>query len=217
MLEVNFKKQLPHFDIDVEFSVENEIIALFGASGSGKTTILNGLAGLSKFDSGTIKLKERTLFKGKNIHIPVQKRKIGYLFQDYALFPHLTVWKNIIYGAHSNQFAKELMAELKIDHLIDKYPQEISGGEKQRVALVRALATKPDLLLLDEPFSALDEETRKRAHNELLRIQKMWSIPIILVTHQHDEAVKLSQRIYYLDKGKITDVKIFEKVAVNPY
>lgn len=217
MLEVNFKKQLPHFDIDVEFSVENEIIALFGASGSGKTTILNGLAGLSKFDSGMIKLKERTLFKGKNIHIPVQKRKIGYLFQDYALFPHLTVWKNIIYGAHSNQFAKELMAELKIDHLIDKYPQEISGGEKQRVALVRALATKPDLLLLDEPFSALDEETRKRAHNELLRIQKMWSIPIILVTHQHDEAVKLSQRIYYLDKGKITDVKIFEKVAVNPY
>lgn len=207
MLRANFKKQLHHFEIDVDFSIENKIVALFGASGSGKTTILNGLAGLTKLDSGTIQLKERTLYQDKAIFIPVQKRKIGYLFQDYALFPHLTVQKNILYGTHSNDFAENIMKELNISHLKDQYPQAISGGEKQRVALARALATKPDLLLLDEPFSALDENTKKRAHMELIRIQSLWSIPIILVTHQHDEALKLAHTIYYMSDGQITHIK----------
>jgi len=203
MLEVDIKKQLPHFQIAVDFIVQNEIIALFGPSGSGKTTILNAIAGLAKPDSGYICLNKRTLYKTQHVHLPVQQRKVGYLFQDYALFPHKTVWQNIMYGCTSNSFAKNLMHELEIEHLANTYPNQISGGEKQRVALTRALATQPDVLLLDEPFSALDEKTRLRAHEELLRIQHVWQIPIILVTHQHSEAEKLAQTIYYIETGKI--------------
>lgn len=190
--------------MDVEFSVANEIIALFGPSGSGKTTILNCIAGLSKPDRGEIKNKTETFFQDNREIIPIQKRKVGYLFQDYALFPHLTVWKNIAYGMKNEQFARNLMQELSISHLAEKYPHQISGGEKQRVALTRALATEPEVLLLDEPFSALDEKTRSKAHDELLAIQEKWQIPIILVTHHLAEAKKLAERILYIEEGKIS-------------
>ncbi|MBE1556716.1 ATP-binding cassette domain-containing protein [Sporosarcina limicola] len=204
MLTVTIQKKLAHFDLDIEFTVtKDEILVLFGPSGSGKTTILNCIAGLTKATSGSIQLNNRPLFEAKKVNVPIQRRKIGYLFQDYALFPHLTVWKNIAYGMKSESFAKELMVELRIDHLEEKYPNEISGGEKQRVAIARALATEPDLLLLDEPFSALDDATRARSHEELLRLHKLWEIPIILVTHSHSEAEKLGSRILYLDEGKL--------------
>lgn len=201
MLTVEIKKKLKHFPLDINFTVNNEIIALFGASGSGKTTILNCIAGLTRPDSGTIKLNDTALFTNKRSFLPIQERKIGYLFQDYALFPHLTVWKNIAYGMKNKDFAMNLMKELKIDHLTDNYPAEISGGEKQRVAITRALATEPEALLLDEPFSALDDDTRDRSHEELLRLHELWRIPIILVTHQHKEAEKLADRMLYLDSG----------------
>lgn len=202
MLTVTIEKKLNHFNLAVDFKVsEKEIVVLFGPSGSGKTTILNVIAGLTKANHGIIKLNNRILFKANKINLPIQQRKIGYLFQDYALFPHLTVWKNIAYGMKSEEFAQELMKELGIAHLKDQYPNEISGGEKQRVAIARALATEPDLLLLDEPFSALDDETRKRSHEELLRLHNIWKIPIILVTHSKTEAEKLASRILYLDEG----------------
>jgi len=206
MLTVEIDKTLAHFELSAEFTVKkDEIIVLFGPSGSGKTTILNCIAGLAKANSGLIKLNDRLLFKSKKVNTPIQKRKIGYLFQDYALFPHLTAWKNIAYGMKTATFAAQLMKELKIDHLQDQYPHEISGGEKQRVAIARALATEPDLLLLDEPFSALDDETRDRSHEELLRLHKLWEIPIILVTHSRAEAEKLGSRILYLDGGQLQD------------
>lgn len=205
MLTVDIKKRLAHYDIAVEFTVaKEEIIVLFGPSGSGKTTILNCIAGLAKADDGLIQLNERALFNGRKINIPIQQRKIGYLFQDYALFPHLTAWKNIAYGMKYEKFALELMKELRIDHLKDQYPHEISGGEKQRVAIARALATEPDLLLLDEPFSALDDDTKEKSHEELLRLHQLWRIPIILVTHSHAEAEKLGSRILYLKYGRLT-------------
>lgn len=207
MLDVHIEKQLSHFTLDAAFQTSADIIALFGPSGSGKTTILNCLAGLTKPDEGHIILKDRTIFKKNETNLTVQNRRIGYLFQDYALFPHKTVWKNISYGMKNESFACKLMDELNISHLKKQYPKNISGGEKQRVALARALATEPDLLLLDEPFSALDETTRERAHAELLRIHKEWRIPIILVTHQHNEALKLADRIYYLERGKVTSEK----------
>lgn len=205
MLTVDINKKLAHFELAVDFTVEkDEIIVLFGPSGSGKTTILNCIAGLSKANDGLIKLNDRLLFNGRKINIPIQQRNIGYLFQDYALFPHLTAWKNIAYGMKSEAFAVELMKELRIDHLKEQYPHEISGGEKQRVAIARALATEPKLLLLDEPFSALDDDTRDRGHEELLRLHQLWKIPIILVTHSNAEAEKLGSRILYLVDGKLT-------------
>lgn len=204
MLSVNIQKQLSHFELKVEFRVGKEIVVLFGPSGSGKTTILNCIAGLSKPDQGEIHLNGTTFFKNGKTAIPTQAREIGYLFQDYALFPHMTVWKNIAYGMKTERFATQLMDELQIKHLKDAYPYNISGGEKQRVAIARALATEPKALLLDEPFSALDDDTRIIGHTELLRIHERWKIPIILVTHNLDEAKKLADRILYINKGRLT-------------
>ncbi|WP_438311113.1 ATP-binding cassette domain-containing protein [Sporosarcina sp. FA9] len=204
MLNVDIKKSLSHFELTADFIVEkNEIVALFGPSGSGKTTILNCIAGITKATSGSIQLNNHILFKSRKKNVPIQQRRIAYLFQDYALFPHMTVWKNIMYGMKNEHLAKQLLKELKIDHLTEQFPNEISGGEKQRVALARALATEPDLLLLDEPFSALDDTTRARSHDELLRLHKLWKIPIILVTHSRAEAEKLSNRILYINDGKL--------------
>lgn len=202
MLEVQITKQLNHFQLQVDFQIEAEIVALFGPSGSGKTSILHCIAGLSPIDQGFIKLNNRFLARDGQDLLPVHKRKIGYVFQDYALFPHMNVWKNIAYGMEDEDFALHLMDELGISHLKDQYPHQISGGEKQRVAIARAIATQPDLLLLDEPFSALDDQTRQRSHEELLRIHHLWKIPVILVTHKHDEAEKLSQKIFYLKEGE---------------
>ena len=204
MLAVAIEKKLSHFDLVIDFQVaKDEIVVLFGPSGSGKTTILNSIAGLTKATNGVVQLNNRILFEARKKNVPIQQRKIGYLFQDYSLFPHMTVWKNIAYGMKSKDFAQQLMKELGISHLNDQYPNEISGGEKQRVAIARALATEPDLLLLDEPFSALDDDTRERSHEELLRLHKLWQIPIILVTHSKAEAEKLASRILYLDEGKL--------------
>lgn len=203
MLDVHIVKRLNHFILNVSFQVKDEIIALFGPSGAGKTSILECISGLSRLDSGFIQLNERTLSKDHKIIVPVQHRNIGYLFQNYALFPHKTVWENIAYGMKSEEFAKQLMIELNITHLNDVYPHKISGGEKQRVAIARAIATEPDLLLLDEPFSALDDDTKNRGHEELLRIHSLWRIPVILVTHNHAEAEKLASQILYIHEGAI--------------
>ncbi|MGM8211325.1 ATP-binding cassette domain-containing protein [Virgibacillus sp. W0430] len=202
MLTVQIKKKMAHFTLDVQFQMGEEIVALFGPSGSGKTTILNSIAGLIKIDDGEIRLNDVPLVAhGKSI-IPIHKRNIGYFFQDYALFPHKTVWGNITYGMKNEQLGKRVMKQLSIEHLQDRYPHEISGGEKQRVALARALATEPELLLLDEPFSALDGKARMKAHEELIRLHTQWQIPILLVTHDLTEARKLASRIVYIQSGK---------------
>jgi len=202
MLKLNFQKRLNQYLLDIKASFQNEIIILFGPSGSGKTTTLNCIAGLSHPDTGRIELNGQLLFDGRS-KVPVQKRRIGYLFQDYALFPHMTVQKNIQYGSNDNELAQQLTEVVGIQHLMDCYPHQISGGEKQRVALARALATKPRVLLLDEPFSSLDQSTKNRCHQELIRLHQMWQIPIILVTHDKEEARKLGDRILPIDQGKL--------------
>lgn len=206
MLTVQMKKKLAHFTIDVDFQIDNEIVILFGPSGSGKTTILNCIAGLTHPDQGIIAYQSTVFFHHTKKPLPVQKRNVGYLFQDYALFPHMTVWKNISYGMKNPDLTKQIIEVLHIKHLLDKYPREISGGEKQRVALTRALATEPCVLLLDEPFSALDYETRLQCHDELLRLHALWGIPIVMVTHDQEEARKLGDRIYYIKEGIIEKV-----------
>lgn len=209
MLDVDVAKRLNHFTLQVQFKVNREITVLFGPSGSGKTTILNGIAGLVKVDKGEIRLNNRLLVQeGKSI-VPVQKRNIGYVFQDYALFPHKTVWENISYGMRREDFTRNLIDELNIAHVVQQYPHEISGGEKQRVALIRAIATEPELLLLDEPFAALDDESKQLGYEQLKHIHQLWHIPIIVVSHQMDEIKQLASQVIYIKNGKIIETKTF--------
>ncbi|WP_458414338.1 ATP-binding cassette domain-containing protein [Schinkia sp. CFF1] len=206
MLSVQIHKKLAHFTIDVEFTINNEIAILFGPSGSGKTTILNCIAGLTHPDQGYISDNGVDFFTSSSKPLPVQKRNVGYLFQDYALFPHMTVWKNITYGMKNEALTTEIIDVLHIKHILHKYPREISGGERQRVALTRALATEPSVLLLDEPFSALDFETRSQCHEELIRLHKLWEIPILMVTHDREEARKLADRVLFIKDGQTEKV-----------
>lgn len=206
MLSIQIKKRLAHFTVDVDLQIDKELTILFGPSGSGKTTILNCVAGLTKPDYGRIINSGIDFFSPSGKPLPVQNRNVGYLFQDYALFPHMTVWKNIAYGMKNPELTEQIIDVLNIRHLLNKFPREISGGEKQRIALTRALATEPSLLLLDEPFSALDYDTRLQCHEELLRLHGLWGIPILMVTHDHEEARKLGERIFYIKEGKIEKI-----------
>lgn len=216
MLQVQIMKKRAHFALEASFIVHNEIVVLFGQSGSGKTSILECIAGLLTPDAAQITLHGKDLCTPIG-SVPPQKRNIGYVFQDYALFPHMTVEKNILYGIHSRKqdvdtsFLQEICETLGIRHLLKSYPSKISGGEKQRVALARALAIKPDLLLLDEPLSALDPVTRAECQDELLRLHQLWNIPVLLVTHDESEAYKLGNRILRLRMGRIE-----EEVRVRP-
>lgn len=205
MLSVNISKKIKNLTLDVKFDVNAEIVVLFGPSGAGKTSLLNCIAGLIHPDKGIITLNGRSLLHYKEKPVPIQKRNIGYLFQDYALFPHMTVEKNIRYGMKEESLVQKLIEVIGIDHILESYPRQISGGEKQRVALIRALATKPEALLLDEPFSSLDEKTRIECQNELLRLHAIWKIPVIMVTHDFAEAEKLGDRILKVDNGELSN------------
>jgi molybdate transport system ATP-binding protein len=208
VLAVNFKKRLEHFELAVQFQLDNEIMALVGSSGSGKTTLLNCIAGIVQPDLGEITLNNVEFFKEGKKPLKIQKRKVGYLFQDYALFPHLSIEENILYGtARGSDLSHitELTKILGIEKLLPKYAHQISGGEKQRVALTRALAAKPDILLLDEPFSALDDDNRTRCQEELFRIHERWKIPVIFVTHRKADAERLADRVVRIEKGHMTE------------
>lgn len=211
MLRGNIIKKLPGISIEVNFDFERGILVIFGPSGSGKTTILDCIAGLRQPDEGHISLDERVFYSSSgHISIPARNRRIGYVFQDYALFPHLTVKDNIMYGIPSRcKKGKgyrigtlDVLNMLKITHLQDRYPAQLSGGEKQRTALARALMVEPDILLLDEPLSALDHGNRKTLQGELRELQKVWQIPFVLVTHSRKEMHTLADEIIFLDKGK---------------
>jgi molybdate transport system ATP-binding protein len=218
MLEVQIEKKLPHFLVDVNLTVEDEILVLVGPSGSGKTTILNAIAGLDHPDAGRIILNGQTFFCENEKPLPTQQRNIGYLFQDYALFPHMTVEKNIGYGVKkmsAREPIEQLVNTLGINHLQRKYPHQISGGEKQRVALARALATEPSLLLLDEPLSALDSKTRLECQDELKRLHEIWKIPFIIVTHDMQEAEKLGDKIIFLESGLISKAIDYNSQKMN--
>ncbi len=205
-LIVNFKKKLNHFDLEMNFEMGEEILVLQGNSGSGKTTTLNVISGLLKAEEGFISLNERVLVDTKNKKfIKVKDRKVGYVFQDFALFPNMNVEKNIRFSIENEKIYKEILELLKIEHLLKSYPSEISGGEKQRVALARALVTNPEILLLDEPFSALDSNLKNDLYEEFRSIIKSLNIPAILITHNEKEAKILGDRLLHIEKGKIRD------------
>lgn len=208
MLSVAIQKKLPEFELAIAFQVAAHVMVLFGPSGCGKTTILRCIAGLATPDAGRICLAERVLFDAAaQISMPPCQRGIGYVFQEYALFPHMNVAKNILYGVKSAYEAvaekyAELLRLLKIEALVQRFPAELSGGEKQRVALARALMAEPRILLLDEPLAALDNKTRQELQDELLKMQQIWKIPFVLVTHDPQEAQKLGHQIVYMDRGQ---------------
>ena len=208
MLSVDITKNLPDFSLSIRFSIERDILVLFGPSGCGKTTTLRSIAGLLQPDGGRIVNDGEVFFDAAGkIFIPPRQRRIGYMFQDFALFPHMTVYRNIWYGVRDHdQEAREMYEKLtsllKIGHLAKRSPVQLSGGEKQRVALARALMAQPKILLLDEPLSSLDTETRLEVRNELREMQRIWNIPFILVTHDPDEARFLGDQVLYMQKGR---------------
>ena len=196
--------------LDVEFDVQaGEVVALLGASGSGKTTTLRAIAGLTTPDRGHVSLDGEIWFDDAlKIVLPPEARRVGFVFQDYALFPHLTALGNVMLAM--NHVAKTeraaaamaVLARVGIEQLADRRPRALSGGERQRVAMARALARDPKVLLLDEPFSAVDRPTRELLKAEIKALASAVDIPVILVTHDIDEAVALSQRLVILDAGR---------------
>lgn len=209
MVNINIFKKLNYFNLNVNFNVDREVLVIQGPSGSGKTTILNCIAGINTPDRGKIVIGDRKVFSCcDNINLPIKDRNIGYVFQNYALFPHMTVKENIHFGLVSRgikdfNYAKYIEEILKIEHLKNRFPSEISGGEKQRVALARALVTKPKLLLFDEPFSALDSDTKNVIYKEFLEFKDKIKMDIILITHNDGEAKLLGDRSISIKQGVI--------------
>jgi molybdate transport system ATP-binding protein len=213
-LSARIRKSFPsakrEFSLDVEFNAAAGFTILFGASGAGKTTLLDCVAGLTTPDAGRIAVGDRVLFDTNvDTNIPVARRGVGYVLQDLALFPHLTVEQNTEYGlAHlprpaRKQRAAAMLQEFRIDHLRQQRPAQISGGERQRVALARALVTDPCVLLLDEPLAALDAPTKAKILDDLRRWNQAHRIPILYVTHSREEVMALGERVLVMEDGRI--------------
>lgn len=223
-LAAQVRKSFPGGALDVGFEIEPGFTILFGASGSGKTTLLDGLAGLVRPEDGQITIAGRTLFsQAQRVNVPVARRKIGYLFQDLALFPHFSVQKNIEYGLASLSPAERrrrcagILQSFRIAQLALRKPGEISGGEGQRVALARALVTDPCLLLLDEPLAALDAATKSKILDDLRAWNQEHQIPILYVTHSREEVFALGERVLVLDNGRIIAQGTPHAVMTAPY
>lgn len=223
MLEVKIKRALDGFNLDVAFSVDREILSILGPSGSGKTMTLLCIAGLIKPDEGYISLNGRVLFdSAHNICLPAQIRKIGFVFQNYALFPHLTVEENIAYGIRHlpKQVVKDrvtqLLGTIHITGLGHRYPGELSSGQQQRVALARAMAPEPEVLLLDEPFSALDTPRRERLEYELLDLHQFYKGDVLFVTHDLAQGYKLSSRLAIYEAGRMVQCDSKREVISSP-
>jgi molybdate transport system ATP-binding protein len=208
MLTVDIKKKLSNFNLNISFTIPNKTLVLFGPSGCGKTTILRCIAGLLKPDEGTIVSNETIFYSSKTAtDLPARTRNVSYMFQDFALFPHMNVKHNIWYGVkthnqQANELYEKLIILLKIEHLPHRTIKDLSGGEKQRIAMVRALMAEPKILLLDEPLSALDSQSRYELQDELKHLQTIWNIPFILVTHSPEEAQALGDKVVFIDQGQ---------------
>lgn len=209
MVNINIFKKLHYFDLNIKFNVDKEVIVIQGESGSGKTTILDCIAGIKLPDDGEICIDNRMVFSSKqSVNTPIKDRGIGYVFQNYGLFPHMTVRGNIRFGLESRKlkdfsYSDHITDILKIKHLENRFPSQLSGGEKQRVALARALSTKPQLLLLDEPFSSLDGKTRRVIYQEFLEFKSIWKIDMILITHNDAEAKLLGDKTLRICDGML--------------
>jgi molybdate transport system ATP-binding protein len=217
------KGERPSFSMQCSFDTGSEFSVMFGCSGSGKTTAIRCIAGLENPDAGTIKINDTLYFDSrKKVNLPPQKRRIGYMFQENALFPHMNVRQNIDFGlkglSSMDKAARldEMLSLVGIEELEFAYPDELSGGQKQKVALARALAPNPDVLLLDEPFSSLDTVVRLKLRKELQTIQKKLGIPVIFITHDPVEAFTMADRMVVFDNGKVQQMGSPEDVFYHP-
>jgi molybdate transport system ATP-binding protein len=199
-LAVDIALPLRSFDLRVALAVERETLAVVGPSGSGKTTLLRAIAGLARPTEGTIRLGEEVWFDDRT-DLPPEHRSVGLVFQDYALFPHLTVEQNVAYGGANG--VETLLDSFHVAHLAHEKPGKLSGGERQRVALARALARGPRVLLLDEPLAALDSGTRGRVRAELAQLLREIRLPTLLVTHDEEDAAVLADRTATLHDGSL--------------
>jgi molybdate transport system ATP-binding protein len=222
-LSIKLHKQINGFILDIEWAMGNELSVLFGFSGAGKSMTLQCIAGLIRPDEGWIHSGNRTLFDSRSgINLLPQNRSIGYVFQNLALFPHMTIKGNILYGADGlkkeikEKQVREMIAAFHLDGLENRYPSEISGGQQQRVALARALIRRPDLVLLDEPFSALDKPLRLEMQQFLKAIRLEFNIPLILVTHDLSEAYTVADKIIVYSQGKIAQIGTPYEIGHNP-
>ena len=220
-LYVDIEKTLGSFHLKVKFEAENNVLSLLGASGCGKSMTLKCIAGIETPDRGRIVLDGVTLFDSeKHVNLVPQKRRVGYLFQQYALFPNMTVAQNIAAGVRDRKQAKALVAEavasMHLEGMEHKKPQQLSGGQQQRVALARILVNAPEVLLLDEPFSALDSHLRFQLENEVRNAIRRFGKTVILVSHNRDEVFRLSDSIAIMNGGRIEAIGEKKAVFADP-
>lgn len=222
-LSLSINKNFGSFRLDLTWHAENELTALFGYSGAGKTMTLQMIAGLIEPDRGRIEIDSTILYSSeKSINLSPQKRGIGYVFQDLALFPHMTVLQNILYGGHEmprkerEAVAQDMLHRFRISELSDQMPHQISGGQKQRVAIARALMRRPRIILLDEPFSALDMPVRLEMRKMLKMVQQSFRIPVVLITHDADEVRAIADRMIVYSAGRVLQSGPPEEVFLAP-
>ncbi|KAF7963813.1 ABC transporter ATP-binding protein [Cupriavidus sp. UYMU48A] len=217
-MQISIRKRMVsadrQFELDIAFDSDSRRIALFGPSGAGKSLTLRAIAGLLMPDSGRIVLNGRTLFDAEaGTNVRPQERRVAYLFQEYALFPHLTVGQNIAFGlakgwrnprrSATHPEAERWIEAFGLREIVGNYPAEISGGQKQRVALARALVARPDIVLLDEPFSALDPALRIRMREELRALQASLDVPMLVISHDPADVEALGEHVLEIREGKI--------------
>jgi molybdate transport system ATP-binding protein len=215
-IEKHLRADGREFRLDVCFDSDAETTVLFGPSGAGKTLTLHAIAGLLEPERGEILCNGELLFsRAQRVCVPARARNVGLVFQDYALFPHLTVLQNVAFGAapqhwrnrrSAAQEVHALLAQFALGKLAQSYPHQLSGGQRQRVALARALATRPKLLLLDEPFAALDAPLRSRLRGELIELRQRHAVPMVVITHDPDDVAALGGKVIRIEKGRAAAV-----------